>query len=152
MKHIKEYSNYLPNQFTPEDIEELEDVYLDMVDDLDLNDNSPKAKLVEDLGLAVASQILSLNDSSFQLPRMYKGKMCKISIRTIVTPISVIISKNAEKITKEQMENHHQKLELLQPHLKRIKRMGYRVEVKDLLVGIDELVVNGVEIEITKNF
>ena len=75
MKYIKEYSEYDSKQFTPEDVEELKDVYQDIVDDLGLYDNPFRGQL----------QILKVDDSTFQLPNKYEGKMCKIFIRTIVT-------------------------------------------------------------------
>ena len=41
LKYLKEYSQYLAyesDEFTPEDVEELSDVYQDIVDDLGLYD------------------------------------------------------------------------------------------------------------------
>lgn len=138
MKYIKEYSEHLSyelNQFTPEDIEELQDVYQDIVDDLGLYD-SP-------------FQIHKVDDSSFQLPKKYEGKMCKIFIRTIVTELWHF--GEMKDVTKEELEYNKEKLEQLEPHIERIKRMGYEVEVKDLKKGPEkDFVVNGIVLEITK--
>lgn len=141
MKYLKEYSQhvtYLPNQFTPEDIEELQDVYQDIVDELGLYDNPFK--------------VLQVDDSSFQLPKKYEGKMCKIFIRTIVSEISVQQSIGWFKdVTAEEMEKHNQMLKEVQPHIERIKRMGYKVECKNLETGnYSNMNVNGIIIEITK--
>ena len=133
LKYLKEYSDYLAyesDQFTPEDVEELLDVYQDIVDELGLYDNP--------------FMILKVDDSSFQLPKKYKGKMCKIFIRTIATGFG-------DEVSSEEVEYHKQKLKELEPHLERIKRMGYIVEVLNLLTGPKQnLVVNGSEIQITK--
>ena len=138
LKYLKEYSDYLaykPNQFTPEDIEELQDVYQDIVDELGLYDNP--------------FMILKVDDSSFQLPKKYKGKMCKIFIRTIVSELWHF--GEMKDITKEELEYNKEKLEQLKPHIERIKRMGYEVEVKDLKIGPEkDFVVNGIVLEITK--
>lgn len=136
MKYLKEYSehiSYESDQFTPEDIEELQDVYQDIVDDLGLYD-SP-------------FQIHKVDDSSFQLPRKYEGKMCKIFIRTIVSELWHF--GEMKELTKEEIEYNNQKLKQLEPHLERIKRMGYVVKVKDLMIGQENL-INGIIIEITK--
>jgi len=55
-------------------------------------------------------------------------------------------------VTKEEMENNKEKLEQLETHIERIKRMGYGVQVKDLMTGPtqEDLVINGIIIEITK--
>lgn len=138
LKYLKEYSEYLAyesDQFTPEDIEELQDVYQDIVDDLGLYDNP--------------FMILKVDDSSFQLPKKYEGKMCKIFIRTIVSELWHF--GEMKDITKEELEYNKEKLEQLKPHIERIKRMGYEVEVKDLKIGPEkDFVVNGIVLEIMK--
>jgi hypothetical protein len=135
MKYIKEYSEY--KQFTPEDVEELKDVYQDIVDNLGLYDNP--------------FQILKVDDSSFQLPNKYEGKMCKIFIRTIVTEMWHF--GEMKEVTKEELNHHNHMLQLLEPHITRIKNMGYIIIVKDLLdlqfrFGYPN--INGIEIHITK--
>jgi len=137
MKYIKEYSEYDYKQFTPEDVEELKDVYQDIVDDLGLYDNP--------------FQILKVDDSSFQLPNKYEGKMCKIFIRTIVTEMWHF--GEMKEVTKEELNHHNHMLQLLEPHITRIKNMGYIIIVKDLLdlqfrFGYPN--INGIEIHITK--
>ena len=131
MKYIKEYSEY--NQFTTEDVEELKDVYQDIVDDLGLYDNP--------------FQILKVDDSSFQLPNKYEGKMCKIFIRTIVTEMWHF--GEMKEVTKEELNHHNHMLQLLEPHITRIKNMGYIIIVKDLLDRHFRF-GNGIEIHITK--
>lgn len=51
--------------------------------------------------------------------------------------------------TKEEIEYNNQKLKQLEPHLERIRRMNYKVEVKDLKIE-PCLISNGIVIEITK--
>jgi hypothetical protein len=135
MKYIKEYSEY--KQFTPEDVEELKDVYQDIVDDLGLYDNP--------------FQILKVDDSSFQLPNKYEGKMCKIFIRTIVTEMWHF--GEMKEVTKEELNHHNHMLQLLEPHITRIKNMGYIIIVKDLLSSFTKIGysnIDGIEINITK--
>jgi hypothetical protein len=143
MKYIKEYSEY--KQFTPEDVEELKDVYQDIVDDLGLYDNP--------------FQILKVDDSSFQLPNKYEGKMCKIFIRTIVTEMWHF--GEMKEVTKEELNHHNHMLQLLEPHITRIKNMGYIIIVKDrpifktdgmlaAFTKIGYLNIDGIEIHITK--
>jgi hypothetical protein len=137
MKYIKEYSEYDYKQFTPEDVEELKDVYQDIVDDLGLYDNP--------------FQILKVDDSSFQLPNKYEGKMCKIFIRTIVTEMWHF--GEMKEVTKEELNHHNHMLQLLEPHITRIKNMGYIIIVKDMLAAftkIGYLNIDGIEIHITK--
>jgi hypothetical protein len=135
MKYIKEYSEY--KQFTPEDVEELKDVYQDIVDDLGLYDNP--------------FQILKVDDSSFQLPNKYEGKMCKIFIRTIVTEMWHF--GEMKEVTKEELNHHNHMLQLLEPHITRIKNMGYIIIVKDMLSSFTKIGysnIDGIEIHITK--
>jgi hypothetical protein len=135
MKYIKEYSEY--KQFTPEDVEELKDVYQDIVDDLGLYDNP--------------FQILKVDDSSFQLPNKYEGKMCKIFIRTIVTEMWHF--GEMKEVTKEELNHHNHMLQLLEPHITRIKNMGYIIIVKDMLAAFTKIGysnIDGIEIQITK--
>jgi hypothetical protein len=135
MKYIKEYSEY--KQFTPEDVEELKDVYQDIVDDLGLYDNP--------------FQILKVDDSSFQLPNKYEGKMCKIFIRTIVTEMWHF--GEMKEVTKEELNHHNHMLQLLEPHITRIKNMGYIIIVKDMLSSFTKIGysnIDGIEIQITK--
>lgn len=137
MKYIKEYSEYDSKQFTPEDVEELKDVYQDIVDDLGLYDNP--------------FQILKVDDSTFQLPNKYEGKMCKIFIRTIVTEMWHF--GEMKEVTKEELNHHNHMLQLLEPHITRIKNMGYIIIVKDMLAAftkIGYLNIDGIEIHITK--
>jgi hypothetical protein len=137
MKYIKEYSEYDSKQFTPEDVEELKDVYQDIVDDLGLYDNP--------------FQILKVDDSTFQLPNKYEGKMCKIFIRTIVTEMWHF--GEMKEVTKEELNHHNHMLQLLEPHITRIKNMGYIIIVKDMLAAftkIGYLNIDGIEIQITK--
>jgi hypothetical protein len=130
MKYIKEYSDY-SNQFTTEDVQELKDVYQDIIEDLDLYDNT--------------FQVLGVNDATFQEPRRYLHKICKIFIRTIVTDLDP-----KELPSDEEMSNHLRVSRLLQTHLERIKNMGYVVEVKNLSTGKFNDVINGLIIVITK--
>ena len=140
MKYIKEYSEYLSDQFTPEDIQEIKSVYLDIVDELDLYDNP--------------FQILKVNDSTFQLPKKQKGKEVVIYIRTIVS--EWISSYDLSEPTDEEMDKHNYMLQLLEPNITRIRNMGYIVIVKNMLVGNPpalpkrDMVMNGIEIHITK--
>ena len=137
MKYIKEYSEYDSKQFTPEDVEELKDVYQDIVDDLGLYDNQ--------------LFILKLNDSSFDL---FGKKEIKIFIRTIVS--NYFGTYDLSEPSDEEMDKHNGMLKLLEPHITRIRNMGYIVEVKDMLVGNPPAipsrgkVINGIEIHITK--
>lgn len=126
------YNSY-SNQFTTEDVQELKDVYQDIIEDLDLYDNT--------------FQVLGVNDATFQEPRRYEGKMCKIFIRTIVTDLDT-----KELPSDEEMSNHLRVSRLLQTHLERIKNMGYVVEVKSKfndVIGF-ALIINGLIIVITK--
>jgi hypothetical protein len=137
MKYIKEYSEYDYKQFTPEDVEELKDVYQDIVDDLGLYDNP--------------FQILKVDDSTFQLPNKYEGKMCKIFIRTIVTEMWHF--GEMKEVTKEELNHHNHMLQLLEPHITRIKNMGYIIIVKDMLSSFTKIGysnIDGIEIQITK--
>jgi hypothetical protein len=137
MKYIKEYSEYDYKQFTPEDVEELKDVYQDIVDDLGLYDNP--------------FQILKVDDSTFQLPNKYEGKMCKIFIRTIVTEMWHF--GEMKEVTKEELNHHNHMLQLLEPHITRIKNMGYIIIVKDMLSSFTKIGysnIDGIEIHITK--
>jgi len=137
MKYIKEYSEYDSKQFTPEDVEELKDVYQDIVDELDLYDNQ--------------LFIHKLNDSSFDL---FGKKEIKILIRTIVS--NYFGTYDLSEPSDEEMDKHNHMLKLLEPHITRIRNMGYIVEVKDMLVGNPPaipsrgMVINGIEIHITK--
>ena len=137
MKYIKEYSEYDSKQFTPEDVEELKDVYQDIVDDLGLYDNQ--------------LFILKLNDSSFDL---FGKKEIKIFIRTIVS--NYFGTYDLSEPSDEEMDKHNDMLKLLEPHITRIRNMGYIVEVKNMLVGNASgirsrgKVINGIEIHITK--
>lgn len=148
MKYIKEYSEYLPDQFTPEEIEDIKSVYLDMVDELDLYDNP--------------FQILKVNDSTFQLPKRKEFKEIEIFIRTIVS--EWIGTYDLSEPSNEEMDKHNHMLQLLEPNITRMRNMGYIVKVKDMLVGNPPalsstiravgpkgMVVNGIEIHITKN-
>ena len=145
MKYIKEYSEYDYKQFTPEDVEELKDVYQDIVDDLGLYDT---------VGLDFcypAFQILKVDDSTFQLPNKYEGKMCKIFIRTIVTEMWHF--GEMKEVTKEELNHHNHILQLLEPHITRIKNMGYIIIVKDMLSSFTKIGysnIDGIEIQITK--
>jgi hypothetical protein len=124
MKYIKEYSEYDSKQFTPEDVEELKDVYQDIVDDLGLYDNP--------------FFILKVNDSLFDFGK----KEIKIFIRTIVS--NYFGTYDLSEPSDEEMDKHNGMLKLLEPHITRIRNMGYIVEVKDMLL------INGIEIHITK--
>lgn len=145
MKYIKEYSEYDSKQFTPEEVEELKDVYQDIVDDLGLYDT---------VGLDFcypAFQILKVDDSTFQLPNKYEGKMCKIFIRTIVTEMWHF--GEMKEVTKEELNHHNHMLQLLEPHITRIKNMGYIIIVKDMLSSFTKIGysnIDGIEIQITK--
>jgi hypothetical protein len=136
MKYIKEYSEYDSKQFTPEDVEELKDVYQDIVDDLGLYDNQ--------------LFILKVNDSLFDFGK----KEIKIFIRTIVSEWTSTY--DLSEPSDEEMDKHNHMLKLLEPHITRIRNMGYIVEVKDMLVGNPPaipsrgMVINGIEIHITK--
>ena len=140
LKYLKEYSQYLAyesDEFTPEDVEELSDVYQDIVDDLGLYD--------------VPEMDFKVDDSSFQLPKNYEGKMCKIFIRTIVTEMWHF--GEMKEVTKEELDQHNHILQLLEPHITRIKNMGYIIIVKDMLAAftkIGYLNIDGIEIQITK--
>ena len=140
LKYLKEYSQYLAyesDEFTPEDVEELSDVYQDIVDDLGLYD--------------VPEMDFKVDDSSFQLPKNYEGKMCKIFIRTIVTEMWHF--GEMKEVTKEELDHHNHILQLLEPHITRIKNMGYIIIVKDMLAAftkIGYLNIDGIEIQITK--
>ena len=137
LKYLKEYSQYLAyesDEFTPEDVEELSDVYQDIVDDLGLYDNP--------------FQILKVDDSTFQLPNKYEGKMC---IRTIVTEMWHF--GEMKEVTKEELNHHNHMLQLLEPHITRIKNMGYIIIVKDMLSSFTKIGysnIDGIEIHITK--
>ena len=136
MKYIKEYSEYDSKQFTPEDVEELKDIYLDIIDELDLYDNP--------------FFILKVNDSLFDFGK----KEIKILIRTIVS--EYFGTYDLSEPSDEEMDKHNHMLKLLEPHITRIRNMGYIVEVKDMLVGNPPAipsrgkVINGIEIHITK--
>ena len=140
LKYLKEYSQYLAyesDEFTPEDVEELSDVYQDIVDDLGLYD--------------VPEMDFKVDDSSFQLPKNYEGKMCKIFIRTIVTEMWHF--GEMKEVTKEELDHHNHILQLLEPHITRIRNMGYIIIVKDMLAAftkIGYLNIDGIEIQITK--
>ena len=144
MKYIKEYSEYDSKQFTPEDVEELKDVYQDIVDDLGLYDN-PRSHWV-------------VNDSNFYLfgkkPNLAEWKKIGIFIRTIVSEWTGTY--DLSEPSDEEMDKHNHMLKLLEPHITRIRNMGYIVEVKDMLVGNPPaipsrgMVINGIEIHITK--
>jgi hypothetical protein len=136
MKYIKEYSEYDSKEFTPGDVEELKDIYLDIVDELDLYDNQ--------------FFIHKLNDSLFDFGK----KEIKIFIRTIVS--EYFGTYDLSEPSDEEMDKHNHMLKLLEPHITRIRNMGYIVEVKDMLVGNPPAipsrgkVINGIEIHITK--
>lgn len=134
MRYIKEYSEH--SQFTTEDIEELKDVYQDIVDDIGLYDNP--------------FQILNVYDSSFHFKSPLYSSTCKIFIRTIVSEMWHF--GEYKDITKEQMENHNRVKELLKPHLERITNMGYKVVEKDIIDSFNsqDKVINGIVVEITK--
>ena len=139
IKYIKEYSGQPLRdwQFTPEDVEELEDIYLYIVDELDLYDNP--------------FFILKVNDSCFGL--LGKNKI-EIFIRTIVS--NYFGTHDLREPSDEEMDKHNGMLKLLEPHITRIRNMGYIVEVKNMLVGNPPAipsrgkVINGIEIHITK--
>ena len=140
LKYLKEYSQYLAyesDEFTPEDVEELSDVYQDIVDDLGLYD--------------VPEMDFKVDDSSFQLPKNYEGKMCKIFIRTIVTEMWHF--GEMKEVTKEELDHHNHILQLLEPHITRIRNMGYTIIVKDMLSSFTKIGysnIDGIEIQITK--
>ena len=140
LKYLKEYSQYLAyesDEFTPEDVEELSDVYQDIVDDLGLYD--------------VPEMDFKVDDSSFQLPKNYEGKMCKIFIRTIVTEIWHF--GEMKEVSKEELNHHNHILQLLEPHITRIRNMGYTIIVKDMLSSFTKIGysnIDGIEIQITK--
>ena len=140
LKYLKEYSQYLAyesDEFTPEDVEELSDVYQDIVDDLGLYD--------------VPEMDFKVDDSSFQLPKNYEGKMCKIFIRTIVTEMWHF--GEMKEVTKEELDHHNHILQLLEPHITRIRNMGYTIIVKDMLSSFTKIGysnIDGIEIHITK--
>ena len=140
LKYLKEYSQYLAyesDEFTPEDVEELSDVYQDIVDDLGLYD--------------VPEMDFKVDDSSFQLPKNYEGKMCKIFIRTIVTEMWHF--GEMKEVTKEELDHHNHILQLLEPHITRIRNMGYIIIVKDMLSSFTKIGysnIDGIEIQITK--
>lgn len=140
LKYLKEYSQYLAyesDEFTPEDVEELSDVYQDIVDDLGLYD--------------VPEMDFKVDDSTFQLPNKYEGKMCKIFIRTIVTEMWHF--GEMKEVTKEELNHHNHMLQLLEPHITRIRNMGYTIIVKDMLSSFTKIGysnIDGIEIHITK--
>ena len=138
MKYIKEYSQiYEDNNFSESEVDELRDVYLDIIDDLDLYDNK--------------YQIYNIDDSTFREPSKSLGfDKCKIYIRTIVSYQIFSQRGDVRIITDgEGIKKHNKKLDLLAPHLERIKRMGYKLEVKNL-IGQNADIINGIEIIITK--
>ena len=118
-------------------MEELSDVYQDIVDDLGLYD--------------VPEMDFKVDDSTFQLPNKYEGKMCKIFIRTIVTEMWHF--GEMKEVTKEELNHHNHMLQLLEPHITRIRNMGYTIIVKDMLSSFTKIGysnIDGIEIQITK--
>jgi hypothetical protein len=58
-----------------------------------------------------------------------------------------------KEVTKEELNHHNHMLQLLEPHITRIKNMGYIIIVKDMLAAFTKIGysnIDGIEIQITK--
>jgi hypothetical protein len=140
MKFIKKYESFdgppsVSSAITEEELNDIKDLYYDMVDDLNLVD----VKSTSEMTLPMTSMFYTL------MP--YRGKLfeIQINIRTIDQVNSLIDRDNDHFLGKKLKD-------LLIPYLKRFRQMGYSVSLDDIHMKSDSwnFVTSGIKIKIKK--
>jgi hypothetical protein len=140
MKFIKKYESFESQKkndlaFAEDELNDIKDLYYDMVDDLNLVD----VKSTSEMTLPMTSMFYTL------MP--YRGKLfeIQINIRTIDQVNSLVDRENDHFLGKKLKD-------LLIPYLKRFRQMGYSVSLDDILIKSDSwnFVTSGIKIKIKK--
>jgi len=115
MIFLKEYSEW--KYFTPEEIEEIREVYNELVIDLDLEHNR--------------FQILKPKDSNFLISKFNLDKGEVSEIRIFIRTIDIDYTQLSGP-TEEDLELHHQIKSELDKRIKKIQMLGYNTKIEEL--------------------
>lgn len=146
MKFIKVFENYFNNTFSESEFYEIKDIYIDLVDDLNLTDVNSEREMTR----SMTSNIdYSYKDQSDKM--LDKKSRIDINIRTASLDSyndynSFAISSPKDKDTYYKVMNE------LRPFIGRIESIGYKVYKRDIDLKIDswKYITSGIKISITK--
>jgi hypothetical protein len=144
MKFIKAFENFeisLEETFSEEEFHEIKDIYIDLVDDLNLTDVDREG------------QMTSAMTSTLGWFSKISGEKFKIDISIRTADLIDYTDYNSYAISSaEDRERYNLVMKELQPFIKRIKSMGYEISKKDIDIKIDswKYITAGIKIIITK--
>lgn len=125
-----------PLKFLEEEIEDIRNVYFDIVDDLDLNHNDFKTSYPDDSSfhVSIPHDKIEIHIKIIRSEYHMKGKQLVI-----------------KEPTEEQMIKVEQVRDKIIPHIERIRSMGYRVKYGDMFGFFNvSKATNGIIITIEK--
>jgi hypothetical protein len=144
MKFIKAFENFeisLEETFSEEEFHEIKDIYIDLVDDLNLTDVDREGQMTSSM-TSTLGWFSKISGEKFKID---------VSIRTADLIDYTDYDSYAISST-EDRERYNLVMKELQPFIKRIKSMGYEIYKKDIDIKIDswKYITAGIKIIITK--
>ena len=146
MKFIKVFENYFNNTFSESEFYGIKDIYIDLVDDLNLTDVNSEREMTR----SMTSNIdYSYKDQSDKMSD--KKSRIDINIRTASLDSYDDYGRYAISSTKDK-DSYQKVMNVLQPFIKRMESMGYKVYKSDIDLKIDswKYITGGIKISITK--
>jgi hypothetical protein len=135
MKYLKEYSNF--EIFTDGELQDIKDIYIDMIDELNLIDsgNGNTWSLLDDKALS----------SSF----CFDKEVVEISIK--ISNVHEFLARDGLFICKEDRIMYNDIIKKITQYSNRFKKMGYEATIKDENLKLPSgIVIIGLNIEIKK--
>jgi len=146
MKFIKVFENYFNNTFSESEFYEIKDIYIDLVDDLNLTDVNSEREMTR----SMTSNIdYSYKDQSDKM--LDKKSRIDINIRTASLDSYDDYGPYTISSTKDK-DSYQKVMNVLQPFIKRMESMGYKVYKRDIDIKLDswKYITGGIKIIITK--
>lgn len=139
MSYIKKYTSFAleseASAFTEDELNDIKDLYLDMIDDLNLND------------VKSTSEWISPMTSRLNILHPYRGKTFEahVDIRTIDQIDSLVDRDTAHFLTKKIKDK-------LIPYMVRFRKLGFSASMQDIVMKLNSgnFTTAGIKIKITK--
>ncbi len=144
MKFIKAFENFeisLEETFSEEEFHEIKDIYIDLVDDLNLTYVDREGQMTNPMTSTIG-WFSKISGEKFKID---------ISIRT-ATLVGYQDYNTYAILSQEDRETYNKVMNDVTPFIERIKSMGYQVSKRDIDIKLDswKYITAGIKISITK--
>lgn len=144
MKFIKAFENFeisLEETFSEEEFHEIKDIYIDLVDDLNLTDVDREGQMTKPM-TSTLGWFSKISGEKFKID---------ISIRT-ATLVGYQDYNTYDILSQEDGEAYKKVMNDVTPFIERIKSMGYQIYKRDIDIKLDswKYITAGIKISITK--